>query len=339
METNKMLRGLGLVALCLVCLIFFSVSRSEAAREIRAATLGIPTTNMHQGLEKWKPLLEERSGGKLSVKVLGRGVMGGDREMIEGCRLGTLDASVVSGSVLGNIVPQFFMVGMPYLFENHEETNAFLDGPLGQKLFKLLEEKDLVGLGWSTWSFRAIYNNVRPITKPEDLKGLKIRTLETPLDVSIMTYMGGVATPLAYGEATMALRQNAIDGLAATFGHGYTLKVYENSKYTSYTKHFYESAPLIMSKKLFYSFSPEEQKIIKATAAEVMLWSRVEQMRVDQEAKADLEKVGQKVNIISTETFNAFRERTKPVYEQFRVKISPEFMDETFAFINSIRKK
>lgn len=339
METKRVLKGLLVMSLCIVCLTAFFVARSEAAKEIRVATVAIPGTSIYQSLEKWKTMVEEGTGGKLSVKVLGRAVMGGDREMIEGCRLGTLDAGVVSGSMLANIIPQYFMIAMPYLFNNHDETNAFLDGPLGQKLFQMLESKDLVGLGWSTWAFRGIWNNVRPVTKPEDLKGLKIRTLETPLDMSIITYMGGVGTPLAWSEALMGLRQGTVDGISTTYGLGYTLKVYENSKFVSYTKHYYESAPLIISKKFLDAFSPEEQKILKTTAAEALLWSRKEQMKVDEETKANLEKVGQKVNLLTDKAFNAFRERTKPVYEQFRPKIGPEFMDETFAFIKSLRKK
>jgi TRAP-type C4-dicarboxylate transport system substrate-binding protein len=151
--------------------------------------------------------------------------------------------------------------------------------------------------------------------------------------------MGGVGTPLAWSEALMGLRQGTVDGISTTYGLGYTLKVYENSKFVSYTKHYYESAPLIISKKFLDAFSPEEQKILKTTAAEALLWSRKEQMKVDEETKANLEKVGQKVNLLTDKAFNAFRERTKPVYEQFRPKIGPEFIDETFAFIKSLRKK
>ncbi|NQU04020.1 MAG: TRAP transporter substrate-binding protein, partial [Syntrophaceae bacterium] len=196
MKDRNVLKPLFLFALCAICLIAFSVSRAEAVKTIRVATVALPETTIGQSLVKWQEVLEAQSGGKLKVKILDRGVMGGDREMIEGCRLGTLNTAIVSGSVLANVIPQYFMVPLPYLFNNHEEVNAFLDGPIGQKLFKMLEDKDLVGLGWATWSFRGIWNNVRPITKPEDLKGLKLRTVETPLDMSTINNMGGVATPM-----------------------------------------------------------------------------------------------------------------------------------------------
>lgn len=339
MGTKSLLKGLFVMSLCLVCLTAFFVSRSEAAKEIRVATVALPETTIHQGLDKWKAVVEERSGGNITVKVLGRAVMGGDREMIEGCRLGTLDAGVVSGSVLANLIPQYFMVAMPYLFNNHEEANAFLDGPIGQKLFKMLEDKGLVGLGWSSWSFRGVWNNVRPITKSKDLKGLKIRTVETPLDVSTMTYMGAIGTPIAWSECLIGLKQGTVDGISTTYGLGYHLKLYELAKFASQTNHYYETAPLIMSKKLFDSFTPEEQKMIKETAAEALLWSRKEQIKFESKAQPLLEEKGVKVNSLSTKAFEEFREKTKPVYEQFRPKIGSEFMNEVFAYLKSVRKK
>ena len=258
--------------------------------------------------------------------------------MIEGCRLGTLDTAIVSGSVLANIVPQFFLVPLPYLFDNHDEVNTFLDGPIGQKLFKLLEDKDLVGLGWATWSFRGIWNNVRPITGPADLKGLKIRTVETPLDMTTMNNMGAIATPMAWSECLLGMRQGTVNGISTTYGIGYHLKLYDIAKYATRTKHYYETAPLIMSKKLFDTFSPDEQKLIKESAAEALLWARQQQAKFDDESKALLEAKGVKVNSLSPEAFAAFRKLTRPAYEQFRPKIGPAFMDEALGVIESLRK-
>jgi tripartite ATP-independent transporter DctP family solute receptor len=339
MGTKSLLKSFLVMSLCLVCLTAFFVATSEAAREIRVATVALPETTIHQSLDKWKAVIEDRSGGNITAKVLGRAVMGGDREMIEGCRLGTLDAGIVSGSVLANLIPQYFMVAMPYLFNNHEEANAFLDGPIGQKLFKMLEDKGLVGLGWSSWSFRGVWNNVRPITKSKDLKGLKIRTVETPLDVSTMTYMGAIGTPIAWSECLIGLKQGTVDGISTTYGLGYHLKLYELAKFASQTNHYYETAPLIMGKKLFDSFTPEEQKMIKETAAEALLWSRKEQIKFESKAQPLLEEKGVKVNSLSPKAFEEFREKTKPVYEQFRPKIGSEFMDEVFVFLKSVRKK
>ena len=339
MKDRNVLKPLFLFALCAICLIAFSVSSAEAAKTIRVATVALPETTIGQSLVKWQEVLEAQSGGKLKVKILDRGVMGGDREMIEGCRLGTLDTAIVSGSVLANVIPQYFMVPLPYLFNNHEEVNAFLDGPIGQKLFKMLEDKDLVGLGWATWSFRGIWNNVRPITKPEDLKGLKLRTVETPLDMSTINNMSGVATPMAWSEALLGLRQGTVDGISTTYGLGYHLKLYDIAKYATRTRHYYETAPLIMSKKMFDNFTSEEQKLIKKSAAEALLWARKQQAQFDDKSEALLTAKGVKVNSLSPEAFEAFRKLTRPAYKQFRSKIGPDFMDKAMAFIEDYRKK
>jgi TRAP-type transport system periplasmic protein len=324
----------------IICAAFMAgvITPEAAAKKIRVATVALPETTIGQSLVKWKEVLADKSGGKLELVILDRAVMGGDREMIESCRLGTLDSAIVSGSVLANIVPQFYIIPLPYLFNDHAEANAFLDGPLGQKLFGMLETKNLVGLGWATWSFRGIWNNARPITKVEDLKGLKIRTVETPLDMSTMNNMGGVATPMAWSECLLGLKQGTVDGISTTYGLGYHLKLYELAKYATQTKHYYESAPLIMSKKLFDGFTPEEQKLIKASAAEAFRWARMEQVDMDEKSQKLLEEKGIKVNSLSPEVFEQFRILTRPAYAQFRDQIGAEFMDEAIKSIESKRK-
>jgi TRAP-type transport system periplasmic protein len=150
MKARRVLKRLSLIGLCLLCTAIFMTPVVHAAKTIRVATVALPETTIYQGLEKWQKVLKEQSKGKLEIKILGRAVMGGDREMIEGCRLNTLDAAVISGSVLATIIPQYFMVAMPYFFNDHKEANAYLDGAPGQKLLGMLNEKDIVGLGWST---------------------------------------------------------------------------------------------------------------------------------------------------------------------------------------------
>jgi TRAP-type C4-dicarboxylate transport system substrate-binding protein len=155
--------------------------------------------------------------------------------------------------------------------------------------------------------------------------------------MSTMTFMGGIATPMAWSECLLGLRQGTVDGISTTYGLGYPLKLYDIAKYATRTKHYYESAPLIMSKKLFDKLSPEEQKIVKKTAADALLWARKEQAKFDDKAKPLLEAKGVKVNSLSPAAFSAFRDRTKTVYEQFRFKVGPEFMDEALRFIESRR--
>jgi tripartite ATP-independent transporter DctP family solute receptor len=335
MRQKSRLLLIGILSLSLILLV---VSGALAKKAIRVATVALPETTIHKGLVKWQEMMQKKAGEKLAVNILGRGVMGGDREMIEGCRLGTLDSAVVSGSVLANLMPQFFLIPLPYLFNNHDEANKFLDGPIGGKLFKMLEAKDIKGLGWATWSFRGIWNNVRPITGPESLKGLKIRTVETPLDMGTMNSMGAVATPMAWQECLLGLRQGTVDGISTTYGLGYTLKLYEIAKFATRTKHYYETAPLIMSKKFYDKFTPEEKKLIMETGAEAMRWARLQQKALDEESQPLLEAKGVKVNTLPAEAFQKFRELTLPLHKQFEPKIGEAFYKEGMAFLASIRK-
>ena len=153
-----------------------------------------------------------------------------------------------------------------------------------------------------------------------------------------MNSMGGVATPMAWQECLLGLRQGTVDGISTTYGLGYPLKLYEIAKFASQTKHYYETAPLIMSKKFFDKFSPEEQKMIKDTAAEAMQWARLQQAELDVKSQELLEAKGVKVNALSDEAFEEFRKLTQPVYTEFAPKIGQDFMDECMAYIQSIRK-
>jgi len=153
-----------------------------------------------------------------------------------------------------------------------------------------------------------------------------------------MNAMGAVATPMAWQECLMGLRQGTVDGISTTYGLGYTLKLYEIAKFATRTKHYYETAPLIMSKKFFDKFTPDEQKLIRETGAEAMQWARLQQKDLDEKSKPLLEAKGVKVNTLSAEAFKKFRELTMPLHKQFEPKIGEAFYKEGMAFLASIRK-
>ena len=153
-----------------------------------------------------------------------------------------------------------------------------------------------------------------------------------------MNLMGGVPTPMAWSEAVLGLRQGTVAGISTTYGIGYTLKLYDIAKFASRTNHFYESAPFLMSKKVFDKLTPAQQQLVKETGKEAMFWAREHQAQVDEGSKELLEKKGVQVNSLDKAAFDQFRQLTRPVYKQMRGIIGEDFMDKSLKFIDSLRK-
>ena len=333
-----------LTVLLLVGSLLFAGGSKEKPAEAKKFTLRVGhtlTDDSHYGvgLAKLAELAKQKSNGTIEIQAFGNSKLGNERDLIEGVSLGTVEMCLTSTGPLPNFSKAFMVFDLPFIVQDRNKFYPILDGETGQKMLEALGSKGIKGIVFFENGFRHITNSKRPINVPDDLKGLKIRTVETPLDVSTMTYMGAIGTPIAWSECLIGLKQGTVDGISTTYGLGYHLKLYELAKFASQTNHYYETAPLIMSKKLFDSFSPEEQRMIKETAAQALLWSRKEQAKFEGKAQGLLEEKGVKVNSLSQEAFEEFREKTKPVYEQFRPKIGGEFMDEVFAFIKTLRKK
>ena len=126
------------------------------------------------GIQRFADLVQQKSGGKIGVKTFGNATLGGDKEVISALRGGTIDMTVVIPGLLTGMVKEFMLLDLPFLFNNDAEADAVLDGPIGKKLIEMLPEKGLIGLGYWDHGFRIVTNSKHPITKIEDISGLKL---------------------------------------------------------------------------------------------------------------------------------------------------------------------
>ena len=180
--------------------------------KLRLASVSGPAHLHNVVMKKWAEDVKKETNGRLVIMVLDGAQLGGEREYIEGMRLGTIDMAQVSTGPISAFVPQFMVCALPYVFQDYDQIAATLEGPLGEKLFELLKQENIIGLTWFTNGFRSVFNSKRPINNPADLKGLKIRVMESPLMVGTLNSMGASATPMAYGELYTALQQGVMDG-------------------------------------------------------------------------------------------------------------------------------
>jgi tripartite ATP-independent transporter DctP family solute receptor len=231
---------------------------------------------------------------------------------------------VISTGPLGGFVPKMFVVDLPFLFRDKEHAYKVLDGPIGRGLLDAFSEKGIKGLAFWENGFRNITNNVRPIEKPEDLKGIKIRTMENKIHLASFKAWGASPTPMAWGEVYTALQQKTIDAQENPIAIIYTAKIYEVQKYLALTGHFYSPSPILMSDKAFKSLPPDIQKVMLDTAVECATFER--NLLRDDEARqiAELKAKGMQV---TTPNKKPFQDAAASVYKEFEGQFGKEMID------------
>lgn len=314
----------------LVCVMtvgaVFASGQEEEAGPV-ALTLGhgaAPSNPRHTVAVEMAAWVEEESGGTLIIDVVPSETLGNDRQMVEAVSIGTLDLSINSQGPLATYNEQMAAIGMPFLFESPEAAYGVLDGEIGQELAEPLISQGIRVLSYWDNGFRHITNNVRPITNPEDLEGLKIRTPEDEITLAIFRTLGANPAPLAFGELYLALQQGVFDGQENPVTNIYFSDLYEVQDYISLSNHKYEMCPMIVSESVWQDLSDEHQAILAEAAQRFADIHRQENNALQEQLLGEVEEAGMAVNRANVA---ALREATASVYDQFRPKFGSEFLD------------
>jgi tripartite ATP-independent transporter DctP family solute receptor len=174
-----------------------AITPAQAQQSIVIGHALSPTSHYGLGADAFIAKLEELSGGEFTGTQAPAGQLGGERDMIEGLQIGSLDVVITSTGPLGNFVPEVYALDLPFLFRDYAHARAVLDGEIGQELLAKIDENQLVGLAWSENGFRHITNSQRPVRTPADLDGLKLRTMENKVHMEAFSEMGAAPTPMA----------------------------------------------------------------------------------------------------------------------------------------------
>lgn len=283
------------------------------------------------GARAFKERVESASGGRIEVQLFPNRQLGDEKPMIEGMRLGTVDAGVITNAVIAQIEPAFQLNDLPFLYESEAQAQRVLDGPIGQKLAAKLETKGIKLLGWMEGGFRNMINNVRPVEKPEDVKGVKYRVMQNPVFIGMFSSLGGNAVPMAWGETFTAVQQGAIDGLEIPLAVIEQNKYFEVTKYLSLTSHTYSAIPLLMAKRSFDRLPDDLKKAVLDSAAAATKAQREASGAAAKDTLVKLEKAGMKINRVGD--FKPFRASVQSVYEQFKPSIGADLMQEAMAAV------
>ena len=285
------------------------------------------------GAKKFADLVEQRSGGKIKVRVFPGGQLGGDLQIVSALQGGTLDLMVLNAGLLVGIVKDFAVLDLPFLFNTAEEADAVVDGPVGSKLFEKLPDKGLVGLGYFELGFRNVTNSKRPIAKAEDFQGIKLRVLQSPLFIDLFNTLGANTVAMPFPEVYTALEQRVIDGQENPVTVIFDTKFQEVQKYLSLTRHIYNAQSVIMSKKTWDKLSEEERKIVQASLNEAEAYQRQVSREKSLQVLEDLKKAGMQVNEVSPQEIARIREKIKPVVEKYAKEAGEPLMAEVNAEI------
>lgn len=291
-----------------------------------------------QGAKLFAEHLKAESGGVLSVKVFPSAMLGNDVQMLGALPAGTIQFALVGAPTLVGLVKDFGVLDLPYQFNSTAEVDAMLDGPMGQQLLAKLEEKGMVGLGFWEIGFRNLTNSKRPIEKWEDLQGLKIRTVQSPVFRTFFDHLGANAQPMPINEVFSALEMHAIDGQENPISLIATQRYNEVQKYLTLSEHIYTAYVLLMSKKTWDALDDTQRAQVRKAAEQARSEQRQLARQANSEKLAELKASGMQVNALSDEQRQRFVDQAKVVTEQVRGSIDADFVNAWQAELQRIRE-
>ncbi|MEX0844370.1 MAG: TRAP transporter substrate-binding protein [Balneolaceae bacterium] len=290
-------------------------------KTIRLAHALSTTHPVHLGMERMAKLVDEKSDGKLTISIFPSQQLGSEREALELLQIGSIGMTKVSSAALENFVPELRVYSLPYLFKDEAHILAVLNGEIGRELLLAGEEYWLRGLTYYDAGQRSFYIKDRPIETPEDLRGLKIRVMESQMSVNMVRELGGSPTPISWGELYTALQQGVVDGAENNPPSFFTSRHYEVAKYYSLDEHTMLPDLLIISTIQWNKLNEQEQQWIQEAADSSAIYQRRIWAEAEEEALNTVREAGIEINYPDKEPFI---ELTKPLYETFR-ESEPEF--------------
>lgn len=281
--------------------------------------------------------VEKASGGKLKVRAIGAAALGPDVQMQQALVGGAQEMMVGSTATLVGITKEMALWDTPFLFANAKEADAVLDGPVGQKVMAKLQEKGLVGLVYWENGFRNLTNSKQPVTKAEDLQGIKLRVMQNNVYLDSFKLLGANAIPLPFSELFSALETKTVDGQENPFNTILSSKFYEVQKFLSVTNHVYSPWIVLASKKWWDGLSKDEQKVLLDAARTARDFERKDTREEAAKALADLKAKGMQINEVSPAEVGKMRDKLTHVNASIAANVGMDLWQETQKALAAVR--
>lgn len=337
---RKLLLATGIAAALLAPI---TAATSASAQDVKTRIIRFgyglsENSNQGRAVKYFAEELSKRSGGKLKVKGFGDASLGSDIQMQNALIGGAQEMMVGSTATLVGIVKDFGVYDLPFLFNNEKEADAVLDGPFGEKLLKSLNDKGLVGLVYWENGFRNLTNSKRPITKVEDMGGIKLRVMQNPVYIDMFNRFGANAVPLAFSELFTALETGTVDGQENPVTTIQSSKFYEVQKYLTISRHVYSPWIMLASKRWYDGLSADEKKILNEAAVASRDFERKDSREAAAQSVAYLKEKGMQINELSPAELDRMREMVKPAFDKYAADGGAEVLKELQAAIAAARK-
>ena len=309
--------------------VFAQGESEEAGPVTYRLGYGSPTTNpRHLAAEKFAAYVEAESDGMIKIELFPAEMLGTDPEMAEMTSMGSLDMTINAVGVVAKYEPKVAVFELPFLFSSYEKVDNVLDSEIGMEVLSSLPAQGLRPLAYWENGFRHVTNSVRPIEKPADLQGIKLRTPENDMTLAIFRALGAKPAPFAFSELYLALSQGAFDGQENPIANIHAAKFDEVQDYISLTGHKYEALVFMVSEDVWNDMSAENQELIAAAAKKFGAEHREMVRSAEDSMLAELEANGMKVSRPDTKPFV---DATASVYKQFEPKFGKALMDKVIA--------
>lgn len=312
----KKFRNLKTLRLFLFLFLMFAIAGCQEDDKVKIIKLGhgLDTSHpVHKAMVFMGDRLKEKSNGTMSIDIYPNQQLGSERETLELLQIGSLGMTKVSTGVLENFVPSLQILGLPFLFRDNEHRFKVLEGEIGEYFLNKSLDKRLKGLTFYDAGSRSFYSK-NPVATPEDLKGLKLRVMESNTAINMVKNLGGSPTPIAWGELYTALQQGIVDGAENNLPSFYLSRHYEVCKYFVLDEHTALPDELLVSTLVWDKLSLQEQKWLKEAAMESSEYQKGIWREAELDALEEIKKAG--VEVTTTDK-DLFREKVKPMYVEF----------------------
>lgn len=304
-------------------LLASSLATAQTTMRISIST----AQNSHQGvaIDTFAREVEKRTNGRYKVQTFYSGSLGGERESIEAVQLGTQELTFTSTGPVPNFVPETKILDVPFLFRDKAHARAVLDGAIGQELLTKFDAKGMKALAWAENGFRHMTNSKRSVNAPEDLKGLKMRTMENPVHIAAYKGFGIITTPMAFPEVFTALQQGTVDGQENPLSVIIAAKFDQVQKHLSLTGHVYSPCVFLMNKGAFDKLSAADRQAFLEAAKEATKANRARVDEDDAKGVADLRAKG--MTVVDNLDKTKFVQALTPVNAEFEKQFGKANLD------------